>query len=163
MARHLWVLLGGLILAWLPPPSFAAQPAATELTAAVDLAAEAAQAGKGGGPLIVLFSRKDCPYCETVRRDYLAPLATDPKFRGRVVVRQINQDSLEALTDFQGKATSHAAFAGREKIKLVPVVAFYGPGGRQLAEPIVGTRLPDFYLAYLENAVDQSKYNLKAK
>lgn len=162
MARRLWVLWGGLILAWLPLPSFAAQPVA-ELTAAVDLGAEAAQASKGGGPLVVLYSRKDCPYCETVRRDYLAPLAADPKFRGRVVVRQVNQDSQEALTDFQGKTTSHAAFAAQEKIRLVPVVAFYGPGGRQLAEAIVGTRLPDFYLAYLENAVDQSKHNLKAK
>ena len=155
------MLWGGLILAWLALPAGAAQPARAELPPATDLAAEATAAARKGGPLIVLFSRRDCPYCETVRRDYLAPLAADPKFRGRVLVRQVNQDSDEALTGFKGEATSHGAFASGERIKLVPVVAFYGPGGRRLAESIVGTRLPDFYLGYLENAVDQSSKMLK--
>lgn len=157
------VLWGGLILAWLALPAGGAQPAPTELQPAADLGAEAALAARNGGPLVVLFSRKDCSYCETVRRDYLAPLAADPKFRGRVVVRQVNQDGAETLTGFKGEATSHGAFANGEKIKLVPVVAFYGPGGRRLADPIVGTRLPDFYLGYLENAVDQSSKALKGK
>lgn len=163
MAKAWKVLWGGLILAWLALPAGAAQPARAELPAAVDLGAEATLAARGGGPLVVLFSRPDCPYCETVRRDYLAPLATDPKFRGRIIVRQVNQDSPQALTGFKGEATSHGAFASGEKIKLVPVVAFYGPGGRRLADPIVGTRLPDFYLGYLEGAVEQSSKILKSK
>ena len=50
-----------------------------------------------------------------------------------------------------------------EKIKLVPVVAFYGPNGQRLADPIVGARLPDFYQSYLETAVEQSITALKAK
>ena len=159
MGRQWAGLLGGLILAWLAAPTLAA----TDLAAAVDLRAESAQAANSGGPLIVIYSRQDCKYCEAVKRDYLKPLAADPRFRDRVLIRQINQDGdNQAVTDFNGIITTHAAVSSAEKIKLVPVVAFYGPNGRKLAEPIVGTRLPDFYQTYLEDAVEQSSRALKA-
>jgi len=158
MSRQWAGLLGGLILAWLAAPALGA----TDLPVAVDLRAEAAQAAKSGGPLIVIYSRRDCKYCEAVKRDYLKPLAANPRFRDRVMIRQINQDGDEhALTDFKGMLTTHARVASSEKVKLVPVVAFYGPDGRQLASPIVGARLPDFYQSYLEDAVEQSSRTLK--
>ena len=77
------------------------------------------------------------------------------------MIREISQDRETPLIDFNGQATTHAAFAAREKIKLVPVVAFYGPNGRKLAEPIVGARLPDFYQSYLDDAIDQASRQLK--
>lgn len=127
--------------------------AGNELVAAADLRAEVRQAREGGYPLVILYSRKDCRYCETVRRDYLRPMMAAERYRQRVVVRQINQDSEAPLLDFAGKPTTHADFARQEKIKLVPVVAFYGSGGKAMAEPIVGTRIPDFYPGYLESAL----------
>jgi thioredoxin-related protein len=130
---------------------------------AVDLRAEAAQAARLGGPLVVLYSRRDCKYCETVKRAYLKPLASQPRYRDKLLIRQINQDSEQPLLDFRGERTTHARFAASEKIKLVPVVAFYGPTGRHLADPIVGARLPDFYPSYLETAVEQSFAAVKAK
>lgn len=149
---------GALILAWLPLLALAA----TDLPAAVDLRAEAARAAASGGPLIVIYSRADCKFCEAVKRDYLKPLAADPRYRDRIVVRQVNQDGdSQGLTDFQGKAATHAQVAAAEKVKLVPVVAFYGPDGRRLADPIVGARLPDFYQSYLEDAVEKSIRALK--
>ena len=157
MRQGLTGLFGGVILACLATPSWSA----TDLPVAVDLAQEAAQAVRSGQPLIVIYSRQDCKYCETVRRDYLKPLAADPKYHNKVVIRQINQDGDQALIDFKGGATKHARFAASEKVKLVPVVAFYGPDGRQLADPIVGARLPDFYLSYLEEAIEQSGKALK--
>jgi thioredoxin-related protein len=158
MSRQWAGLLGGLILAWPAAPSLGA----TNLPAAIDLRAEAAQAAKAGGPLIVIYSRQDCKYCEAVKRDYLKPLAANPHFGDRVVIRQINQDGeTQALTDFKGNSSTHARVATTEKVKLVPVVAFYGPDGRQLANPIVGARLPDFYQSYLEDAVEQSVRALK--
>lgn len=154
---RLWAgLFGGLILAWAPLPSIAA----SELLAATDLRADVERAARAGGPLIVLYSRADCKFCKTVKRDYLGPLAADAK-RRQLVIREIAQDRNSALTDFDGKATTHASFTSRQKIKLVPVVAFYGPNGRQLAAPIVGTRIPDFYQGYLDDAIEQSAHKLK--
>ncbi|WP_265944013.1 thioredoxin fold domain-containing protein [Dechloromonas sp. A34] len=142
----------------LPAPGFGA-----ELPPAVDLRNEAKQAFRQGGPLIILFSRDDCKYCATVKRDYLKPLASHPRYRTWVLVRQINQDSSAALIDFRGEATTHGGFADREKIKLFPVVAFYGPEGKRLAAPIVGARLPDFYQSYLDDAIEQSIAALRGR
>lgn len=152
------LLLAGLALH--PLTAGAQNP---DLPAAVDLRADAELARRGNGPLIVLFSRRDCTYCETIRRNYLKPLAGDPRQRNRIVVRQINQDSDAALTDFRGETTTHARFASSEKIRLVPVVAFYGRDGKQLAEPIIGTRLPDFYQSYLDEAIEKSALALRSR
>lgn len=144
--------LGALILACAPVAALDA----SELTLAADLRAEVGRAAAAGEPLVVLYSRADCRFCRTVRRSYLAPLAGS-----RLLVREIAQDSSAPLADFAGRATTHAAFAANEKIRLVPVVAFYGPDGRRLAEPIVGTRLADFYQSYLDEALTQSRRALK--
>lgn len=150
-------LLGGLILAWQVAPALSA----TDLPAAIDLRSEARQAGRHGEPLVILYSRQNCSYCETVKRDFLQPLTNNPRYRNRLLVRQIDQDSDRTLNDFQGEKTSHSRFASREKVRLVPFVAFYGPDGRLLAEPIIGARLPDFYADYLESAIEQSRQALK--
>ncbi len=158
MRRQFAGLWGGLILAWLASPAFGA----TDLPAAIDLQAEVAQAARHNAPLIVIYSRKDCKYCEAVKRDYLLPLSQNPRYRDKVVIRQINQDGEgQPIADFKGGTTTHARFAASEKIKLVPVVAFYGPDGRKLADPIIGARLPDFYMSYLEDAIEQASKALK--
>lgn len=154
-----FVLLLGLFFGLLLP-LHSAWAAGSQLGSAVNLQAEAAEAAHKGSPLIVLFSRKDCKYCETVRRDHLKPLASHPRYRDRVIVRQINQDSDAGLVDFDGKKTTHSQMAASEKIKLVPMVAFYGPDGKQLAEPIIGARIADFYQSYLETAIEQSRQEL---
>jgi thioredoxin-related protein len=132
-----------------------------DLPPATELRLEAEQAGKNSGPLIVIFSRRDCKYCEQIKRDYLKPLAANPRYRERIVIRQVNQDSEAPLKDFRNAITTHANFARSEKIKLVPVVAFFGANGERLAEPIVGARLPDFYQGYLESAIEQSMKSLR--
>jgi len=144
-----------LLAALLAGPTLAFAQAGS-LPAASDLHAETERTARSGEPLIVLFSRRDCRHCETVRRDYLKPLAATGQ-----AIRQVNQDSDAPLTGFHGEATTHARLAGSEKIKLVPVVAFYGPDGRRLAEPIVGTRLADFYQSYLDRALEQARLALK--
>ena len=158
MMRRLAGLLGALILACAPLAALDA----SELLPAADLARDARQANQAGGPLIVLYSRDDCKFCKAVKRDFLQPLTDNPRYRDRIVVREVRQDGdNQSLVDFKGQATTHARLAAAEKVKLVPVVAFYGPDGRKLADPIVGARLPDFYQSYLEDAIEQSSRNLK--
>lgn len=147
-------LLLGLLLA--------GQAGAADLQAAADLRAEAASAARSGQPLVVLYSRSDCRYCESVRKDYLQPLQASAAHRG-IVVRQINQDSERPLRDFRGQAATHAGIAAGEKIKLVPVVSFYGPDGRQLAPPIVGARIADYYQSYLDDALEKSAQALRQR
>ncbi|PKO86350.1 MAG: hypothetical protein CVU18_15465 [Betaproteobacteria bacterium HGW-Betaproteobacteria-12] len=140
----------------------AASVQAADLPAAANLRSEAAAAARHGQPLVILYSRSDCRYCDSVRQDYLQPLQESAAHRG-IVIRQINQDSARPLRDFRGQAATHAGIAGGAKIKLVPVVAFYGPDGEQLAPPIVGARLADFYQSYLDAALAQSAQALRRR
>jgi thioredoxin-related protein len=154
-------LLALLLVGFLPLFASASHALSSTLPAATDLRAASDQAAQSGAPLVLMFSRKDCKYCETVRRQYLIPLAEKSSWRTRVVVRQIDQDSDAPLIDFDGALTTHASFAKKEKIRLVPVVAFYGPEGKPLAGAIVGALLPDFYPSYLEAALEKSSSNLR--
>jgi thioredoxin-related protein len=150
--------LHSLLLATL----LAGQSLGAELPVAADLRAEAASAAASGQPLVVLYSRSDCGYCETVRKDYLLPLQASATHRG-IVVRQINQDSEHPLRDFRGLGATHAGIAAGQKIRLVPVVAFYGPDGRQLVPPIVGARIADYYQSYLDEALEKSAQALRRR
>lgn len=151
---RLWGCRASLaILAWL---AFALPAAAalTPVTPARDFAADARLMLRERVPVLVLFSRADCTWCEKVRREYLAPMERDPAWRARVLVRQVETDSDAPLTDFAGRATSHRRFAAGWKARFTPTVMVLGPDGAQLAEPIVGFRLADFYGAYLEQAIE---------
>ena len=159
LVRHLAGLLGGLILACSP----AAALDASGVQPARDLRAEAAAAARAGAPLMVIFSRDDCKFCKVIKRDYLEPMARQARYRDKLVIREVRQDSEQALNGFTGDSTTHARFARSEKVKLVPVVAFYGPDGKPLAEPIVGVRLPDFYQSYLDDGVEAASKKLQKK
>lgn len=153
-------LFSWAILAWLAVASAAAAASgAIQLSPAGDLAADAARMREQRIPMVILFSRSDCRWCEKARREHLIPLANDPA--AKALVRQVDMDRDTPLADFDGRATSHRAFANRHKARLAPTLMFFGPDARQLAEPIVGFRLPDFYGAYIEQSIDEGLAQLR--
>lgn len=141
------------ILAWLACAPAAAAP----LAEARNLAEDAQTMREKRIPMVVLFSRGGCHWCEKVRREHLAPLADDG-----VLLREVHTDRNAPLTDFAGRAGSHRTFAREQRARLTPTLMFFGPDGRQLAEPIVGYRLPDFYGAYVDDAIEHSRQKLRS-
>ena len=141
-------------------PVFAAAEAsvASALIETHDLQTDARQAAAKGMPLVVLYSRDDCMWCEKLRREHLGPLARDPN--ALAVVRELHIDRTTALIDFNGRRTTSADFAIEMKARFAPTVMFHGPDGRVLAETIVGFRLADFYGVYLERAILDSRTKL---
>lgn len=114
---------------------------------------DAHAADNPGVVFVVLFSLPGCHFCEEVRSHYLAPLARDAANRGRLVIREVDLNSPRALTDFEGAATTQAAFAKRHKVQFAPTVLFLDAQGRQVASPLVGAGKADFYGAYLDDAI----------
>lgn len=147
------------ILAWLlalPGLAGAAGP-----TPASSFAADAAVARGANIPILVFYSRVGCPWCELARRDHLGPLAADPAAAARVLIREVVLRSDTPLTDFDGRVTTHAAFAKTRGVRMVPTLEFLDAQGRPLAEPIVGVSA-DFYGALIERAIDESSAKLRA-
>ena len=131
----------------------AAQKPQAELPPARDFHADANALGKQPRLVVVLFSIPDCPYCEQIRREQLLPLVRDRGLADSLVVREVSIGGARTLVDFQGVPTTEAAFAREAQAKFSPTVAFFAPTGNQVAPAIVGARLPDFYGAYLDDAI----------
>ena len=134
---------------------------ASALPLAQDLAADARQMRERKLPMLVLYSRAGCDWCERARRDFLEPLAADPAAASRVLIRQIDIDRRAAIADFSGKPSNHSDFARSRKIRLTPTIEVLGPDGEPLTESIVGVRLPDFYGTYIERAIDAGLVRLR--
>lgn len=134
--------------------------AAQHIAPAVDLAQEARAAQAAHVPLLVFYTQPGCTYCERARRDYLEPMIADSGQRDRQRVVEVDITSGAPLTDFSGRQTTQAKFAGSNHVHVVPTIAFVGARGVPLAEPLVGLTLPDFYSAYLDRRIEQAREKL---
>jgi len=130
------------VLAGLPPPG------------ALD--AELAQALRHREPLVVMVSLPGCPFCRVAREHYLAPLRAE----GQPIV-QVDMRSDRPVTDFQGQPQTHDQLVHRWGVSLAPTVLFFGSGGAEVAERLVGGYLPDFYGAYLDQRLEQARHAVR--
>lgn len=150
------------ILAWLL--ALPALAGAAGLTPGSSFAADALIARERRIPLLVLYSRDNCSWCEMVRRNYLIPITNDPAAAQRVLIREVRiAGSATPLTDFAGRATTHAAFAAAAHVSLAPTLDFLDDRGNRLVEPIVGVRLPDFYGAHIDRAIEEALAKFRAE
>ncbi len=134
------VVAGVFPLAWAQPVS---------LPVPTSLPDELAQALKRGSPLVVMATLDGCPFCKIARENYLAPLQRQ---QGLVMV-QIDMRSRQMVQDFSGTSQTQEALIRSWGIKVAPTVLFFGRGGAEVAERLVGGYIPDFYGAYLDERV----------
>lgn len=117
-----------------------------------DLAADTAAAARRGEPLVVLVSLPDCTYCDAVRRSYLSPQAA----AGDIVARELDMSAATPLRDADGRMTTARDWARARNVRVAPTVMFLDGRGRTAAAPLLGMQ-PDFYGAYLEQALDKAR------
>lgn len=117
------------------------------LPTAVSLPDELAQALKKGNPLLVMVSLEGCPFCKVARENYLGPMREQ---QGLSVV-QIDMRSSRVIKDFKGATLTQDELVRSWRIKVAPTVLFFGRGGVEVAERLIGGYIPDFYGAYLDD------------
>ncbi len=135
---------------------------AINLPVAQDLRADGVLSVQQGVPVLLFFDRWDCPYCERALREFLVPMARGEEWGARAVYRQVEIDDPRPLIDFAGATTNHRAFAQRHRIELTPTIYLVDSNGTALGKPLVGLTTPDFYGAYLEDAINAATTRLKA-
>lgn len=143
-------------LAAAPVDSKTATKAQAAVPVATDFAAHARRAASLDAPLIVLVSLRDCVYCGPIRQRELAPLVRSGKYE----VREIGMDSRAPVRDFDGSTTTGVAWARAHGVKVSPTVLFLDTSGRPVADPLIGAGLPDFYGAYLDDAIARARARL---
>ena len=130
---------------------------AAELPLAHNLKEELAAALAKRQPLVVMVSLEGCPFCKVARDHYLAPLHRDEN----LPVVQVDMRSRSAVRDFRGHQLTHDDLVRRWKIRIAPTVLFFGHGGVEVAERLVGGYIPDFYGAYLDQRLEQARARLR--
>ena len=153
LSRRRFILAGGAACAF-----GVANAAPASLSTAVSLADELAQALKKGGPLLVMVSLEGCPFCKVARENYLGPLREQ---QGLAVV-QVDMRSNRMLKDFKGASLTQDELVRSWRIKVAPTVLFFGRGGVEVAERLVGGYIPDFYGAYLDERLRLARAALRS-
>lgn len=154
LSRRQLLLAGGAV--WACAPAWAA-PAT--LPIAASLPAELAHALKRNEPLVVMVSLVGCPFCHVARDSYLGPLRVE---QGLAVV-QIDMRNRQNVTDFQGLTLTQDELIRRWGVKVAPTVLFFGRGGVEIAERLVGGYIPDFYGTYLDERLKQARSVIRSK
>jgi thioredoxin-related protein len=125
-----------------------AQPAFTPATLPTtdSLQAELAKAAAKKAPLMVMVSLDGCPFCKIARENYLGPL----REQQGLLVFQVDMRSKRPIKNFSGLTLTQDELIRSWGVKVAPTVLFFGRGGLEIAERLVGGYIPDFYGAYLD-------------
>lgn len=99
-------------------------------------------------PLVVMVSLENCPFCKVARNSYLIPMLNQG-----VPIVQIDMRNHQALVDLSGVKQTQDRVTRQWRIKVAPTVLFFGPGGAEVAERLVGGYIPDFYGTYLDDRI----------
>jgi hypothetical protein len=144
-----------LALSWAEPAS------SGQLRLATDLNQTGTLCETRGIPIVLFFSTADCEYCEAVRTEFLNHVTTDTDETERALLREIRLDSADQLVGFDRQQTTHAGFADRRGIVLVPTIQFTDGRGTELEDQIVGLGTLEFYGAYLDRGIDRALDKLR--
>ena len=142
MTRRQWALVVGVT-------TFAGCSHAADRTLPVptSLPEELAVALKHGSPLLVMVSLDGCPYCKVARENFLVPLQGQAGLR----IVQLDMRHHEMVQDFSGARQTQDQLIRSWGVKVAPTVLFFGRGGKEVAERLVGGYIADFYSDYLED------------
>ncbi|MFA7242136.1 MAG: thioredoxin fold domain-containing protein [Sulfuricellaceae bacterium] len=142
-----------LILTWMAP-AWCYAAGNGEVPLARDLALDAKTAEARRVPILVMFTRPNCPFCAHVLKDFLEPMQRNAEYRAKVIMRKVNISSQAKLRDFSGGANTHREFALESGVGMVPVVMLYDSWGEVLAEPLLGFSSPDYYGDFLDQRIN---------
>ena len=129
----------------------------TLLTEVVDLQALGQRARAVGVPILLMFASEDCHYCERLEAEVLGPMKFAGEDPQRVLLRKIMLETPRPLRDFQGREVEAGELAAAYRADVVPTLYLLDAEGRALVPKIVGYTSPDFYPAYLDQAIDVAR------
>lgn len=105
-------------------------------------------------PVILAFTADDCPYCKYVKESHLIPMHE----RGDdVTIREVDVGSGRALTTFAGDTMEARDLGGEYNVQVTPTLVFLTPGGETGADNLVGVSSQDYYGAYLERRLGNTR------
>jgi thioredoxin-related protein len=128
-----------------------------DVVVARDLQHDGQLAQRKDVPVLIVFTRPDCAYCDRVIHYYLIPMQRNPDYADTVLIRRLDITSARKLIDFDGKPTTASRFAESLKVGFAPTVMVFTPDGKPAARPLVGLGPEDYYGGFLDRAIDTAR------
>jgi len=135
--------------------------AAVEVPHTSDLQAEGRLAHERNLPIVLMFSAENCGYCTMLKRDFLQPMIYSGAYQDKALFRVIQLGYGKSVRDFDGSMIDSNDLALRYKVKVTPTLVFVDGAGRPMAPKMVGMSTPDFYGAYLDEAITTAYYHVR--
>lgn len=133
-----------------------AQPKETPLPTPASLQTAGAAAKDLGQPLVLLVSLPGCPWCELLRRNYLAPMRGEGLQAFQIMVN----DRARAVRDFKGAPSTGADVAQSYGAKLTPTLLFLNAAGQEIAPRVEGVASADLIGAQLQASLQTARQRI---
>ncbi len=147
-----------LILLLLASRLLAADPAA--LPRVADLKQLGKTAETNHIPILLLVSQFHCDFCERMKREVLHPMQLSGAYADQVLMRELQIDTGEMVTDFQGHRQPSNTLSAHYDIHVTPTLLFLDGQGKEVAERILGINTVDYLLLYIEEAIETASQNM---
>lgn len=152
VSRRQWMVATGISLV-----SLQSMASPATLPTSASLLDELALALKVNNPLVVMVSLEGCPFCKIARENYLGPM----RMQQGLPVVQIDMRNRLAIKDLKGVTTTQDDLIRSWGVKVAPTLLFFGRGGAEVAERMVGGYIPDFYGAYLDERLRVARASIR--
>lgn len=130
-----------------------AQPKETPLPTPASLQAAGTAAKALGQPLVLMVSLPGCPWCELLRRNYLAPMRGEGVQAFQITVN----DRTRAVRDFKDAPSTGFDIAQGYGAKLTPTLLFLNVVGQEIAPRIEGVASADLIGAQLQTSLQTAR------
>ena len=130
-----------------------ASAAAGPSTKTLNLVVELRLADSQKLPVMLVFSREDCPYCRLLEQEFLQPMRISGDYEQRISIRTLEIDHQRVL-DFDGQVISGVALANRYQVELTPTILFLNTQGEELTKRLVGLGTLDYFGEEIDRSVD---------
>lgn len=110
-----------------------------------------------GLPLLLAVRADYCGFCRQLETEHLEPMLRSGQYDSRILIRRFDLGSEQTIVDFNGERIDADEFAAKHKASLTPTLLFLDAKGKEVAERLLGYNSPDFYGAYLEEAINTAQ------
>ena len=125
---------------------------------------ELAQVARNEGKIIMLeVSASYCGYCELLEEEFIKPMLRNDYYSEIVLIRKIDLDSYQTITDFSGNQTTADVFARNLDVKLTPTILFFDGNGNEVSQRILGINSLDLYGGYIEDGLNNGLLKIKSQ
>lgn len=118
-----------------------------------DLSADARSLLGGERIMLLVITRSSCPFCNSLMKNVMLPLAKSGVWNARVLLRELELDVSPKIRDFAGKLVDATEFAERYGHPFTPTILLLDRCGREVGLRHNGYDGGDFFEFYLDKSV----------